>query len=323
MLKQISILILMFFSLQLVAQEGRTVIGRNQLLIGQQTSLTYMIKLNGNKKVNFNPFKTFIPAKIITGTKNKSNNQMVELEIMKRFHDTIVSGKNKERIWIGGYKITAWDSGYFEIPSVEIKFGNQKLILPSALIQVNLVPAEKDKDIYDIKESFTKLPNEPFSDKMKRFASNYWWLILPIALMTILIFFFIKRKTKEPKAILTNELSLKEKAILEIEKLENEKLWSKGMLKKHYVELSFILRSFLGKEFGINLLEKTTYETKLLLAQIGLTKQTIEEINEILIQSDMVKFAKSTPEELEILSISSLAKKIILETDNKKKLNVN
>ena len=172
----------------------------------------------------------------------------------------------------------------------------------------------KGQDIYDIKEGYAKLPAEPISIQIKNFfKSNRWWLV-PIILIGLgtWIYFRWKKVTKKPIKI--KVLSLKERTLMAIDALEKEKLWEKGKLKKHYIELSFILRSYLAARYEVNLLEKTTQETKLLLTQKGLNKETIEVIVEILIQSDMVKFAKSSPDELSVLRISVLAKQIIAET---------
>jgi hypothetical protein len=110
------------------------------------------------------------------------------------------------------------------------------------------------------------------------------------------------------------ELSLKELTLIAIDKLEKERLWEKGKLKEHYIELSFILRSYLSTLYGINLLEKTTKETNILLQQKGLKEITIQSIINILNESDMVKFAKSQPEEIAVLKISQLARQIVSET---------
>ena len=69
----------------------------------------------------------------------------------------------------------------------------------------------------------------------------------------------------------------------------------------------------------IHLLEKTTSETKLLLAQKGIKKDLITKIEDVLQQSDMVKFAKSTPDEITILSVSIIAKEIIQEINSSQK----
>lgn len=305
---------LTFTFCSLFGQEGRTVVGKNQFLIGQQTSLTYMINISNNSKIECKPFSTFIPSKRFNPKSKLASKEMIEVEIMQSFHDTIVKGKNNEQVWIGGYTITVWDSGYFEIPEMVVQVDSKEVVCPSTLIRVDLVAAKKGSDIYDIKEMFADLPEQSLSEKAKDFFKLNWWWFIPIIMIIILIIIYLrwKKVTKIPEKV--KELSLKEKTLLAIDALEKERLWEKGKLKKHYIELSFILRSYLSSRYELNLLEKTSHESQLLLIQKGLNKETVETIGEILIQSDMVKFAKSAPDEISVLRISVLAKQIVAET---------
>ncbi len=109
-------------------------------------------------------------------------------------------------------------------------------------------------------------------------------------------------------------ISLKQRTLIAIEALEDAKLWERDQLKEHFVELSYILRSYLTSRYNITLLEKTTYETTIVLTEKGLNEDTVNVILRILSQADMVKFAKSKPDTISILRISTLAKQIVAET---------
>jgi hypothetical protein len=50
------------------------------------------------------------------------------------------------------------------------------------------------------------------------------------------------------------------------------------------------------------------------LTKKGLNEDTVENIGRILSESDMVKFAKSKPEVISILRVSTLARQIVAET---------
>jgi len=109
-------------------------------------------------------------------------------------------------------------------------------------------------------------------------------------------------------------MNLKERTIKAIEALDASELYNKGQLKEHFVELSYILRSYLTSRYNISLLDKTTEQTKIILTKQGLNDETVDTIARILSQSDMVKFAKSKPEVISILRQSTLVKQIIAET---------
>lgn len=302
------IIFLLIFASYANAQKGITTLEKSSILIGQQTLLTYHVTLKENFKAKPKPFKLFIPA-------NKKNQkgiiEVTELEIITPFSDTIINVKGKKE-WFGTYAITAWDSGIFMIPQAVFSFNDKIIEFPETYLNVKLVAAVKGQDIFDIRESFADIPNEPFS--IKQFHSENWWWLDPIIFLIIGLFIYLKLKKKNKVSDHFKQLSLKEKTLSEIEALEKSKLWTVGKLKEHYVELSFILRSYLSTRFEINLLEKTTFESKILLTQKGLHKKTVETIVEILDHADMVKFAKSEPEEITAMRLLVLSKQIVTET---------
>ena len=297
-------------------QEGQTILDKNRLLVGEQFVITYHVTLKKGENVSFEPFKMNLVAQNPKNQKEKTS-----LEIVNPFEDTTLINKGK-REWFGSYKVTPWDSGFFQIQTVEYTINGKANYFPSVSFLVDLVKSKKGQDIYDIKESFVKLPPKKFSIKeaLKEFNSkNGWWFYaVLVVLIGLFIFYRLRKRKKEKVKPILNEvvrpLSLKEKTILAIENLEKKQLWKQGFLKEHYVELSYILREYLSKRYSLSLIEKTSYESKLLLTQKGIPVLTIDEIGEILNQSDMVKFAKSEPEEITVIRLSSVAKKIVEQT---------
>jgi hypothetical protein len=297
-------------------QEGQTILDKNKLLVGEQFIITYHVTLKNGENVSFEPFKLNLVAQNPKVQKEKTS-----LEIVNPFEDTILVNNGK-REWFGSYKVTPWDSGFFQIQTVKYTINGKANYFPSVSFSVDLVKSKKGQDIYDIKESFLKLPPKKFSFKeaIKEFNSkNGWWFyIVIIVLVGLFIFYRLRKRIKEKEIPSLVEvvlpLSLKEKTILAIENLEEKELWKKVLLKEHYVELSYILREYLSKRYTLSLIEKTSYESKLLLTQKGIPVLTIDEIGEILNQSDMVKFAKSEPEEITVIRLTLVAKKIVEQT---------
>jgi hypothetical protein len=96
--------------------------------------------------------------------------------------------------------------------------------------------------------------------------------------------------------------------------LTNTKLWEQDKLKEHYVRLSFLLRNYLAKRYRLSLLDKTSFQICALLSKCELHVSLQRDIQKVLDQSDLVKFAKSVPTEFEILNVSVLAKEIVEKT---------
>lgn len=299
----------LFISFSGISQKLSSNVSVKKILIGEPIMVTYSVVLDKNTTIDFEEeHDNIIGNTAGGGTLTKKNAQF---EITEAFTDT-TKFKNNDKEWIGRYTVTIWDSGTFILPAPRIYINDSSYKFQDIVIYANYTKQIKGVDIYDINESFAEIPEEPFSFT-EFLEKNWWWLLI---LLLIIPIYFIVRRGKQDKipAPLFKAMSLKERTLLAIDALDNEKLWEKDKLKEHFVELSYILRSYLTARYSIAVLEKTTYETKLLLTQKGLNEDTIENIGRILSESDMVKFAKSKPEVISILRVSTLARQIVAET---------
>ena len=299
-------------SLSGFAQKLTTKVSESQLMIGQPITLIYSIKGELNDTIIFAPKADIIKARAITSNGALST-ESVDFEIVDDFRDTFIVRQNKKE-WIGQYVITVWDSGAFILQGPSIVINDSTFTFDDVALLCHLSDQIDGVDLYDIKENYAEIPPKPFilTDYLKR---NWWWLSL--ILLPIPIFLIIRRIRRRKHAENVEEarpISLKQRTLIAIEALEAAKLWEKNKLKEHFVELSYILRSYLTSRYEISLLEKTTFEATLLLTQKGLEKETVDVIVRILSQSDMVKFAKSNPDVVAILRISTQAKQVVAET---------
>lgn len=312
MLSTIAAVLLCAFS---QAQELKSWVNPSSILIGETVEYTLRIKLAPGSRIRYEAFQGFIPGKLKLPNGSLATGQTVEVELLEEFSDSLHKGASYDT-WIGKYSITVWDSGTVVLPEQSIVINDSTFYFSSLEVNARFVAPIKDQDIYDIRESFADIPEpQTFLQKTLGFLiANAYWL-LPLLAVLVLVIIQLRRHKKAAKSKpKVKEISLKDKTLLAIESLEQQRLWEQGKLKLHYIELSYIMRSYLSSRYNLNLLEKTTLETRLLLRQSGLVDETIDTLMTILTQSDMVKFAKSSPDELSILKVSVLAKQLVAET---------
>ena len=283
---------------------------KTDVLIGTPVTLTYEVVTDENDSIMFTPADKSIEIRNNSGGELTAEAGVIE--IRKDFKET-TKIKNGKKYWSGTYSVVVWDSGSFVVPGPKISISDSIMYFKDLRINCDFSQKKSGIDIYDIREDYVKLP--PEESKLKVFLNNYWWIILLLIIAPIAIIIFIRKRRKNNQPVkIVKAMSLKERTLMAIDALENEKLWEKNQLKQHYIELSYILRSYLKTRYDVSLLEKTTFETKALLLQLGLNNDTVDTVILILSQSDMVKFAKSKPEVIEILKISTLARQIVAET---------
>jgi hypothetical protein len=272
---------------------------RNSLKIGEQTELIYEIKGTGEK-----PSISF-PAK---SGKILCENKQFSLEVIGVFNDTFIQQQNSW-IWRGAYVVTAWDSGQFVIPSFSISLNKKVETFDKITLNFTFPKVDKSGEIKDIKSIFTDIPSE-FQTWLKK---NYTWILWSLLIVAIILITWLWLKRRKKKLPIENkkQLSSAELALREIDQLIQQKFWIEYGEKEYYVKLSFILKTYLGANYQLSLSEKTSYEIQLLLSQVQISKEILIDIQWVLQQSDMVKFAKSEPSEMDMMKIGICSKSIV------------
>ena len=295
MRKGFYILILCLLSYVTVAQP-KAYVRRNSFLVGEQTELLYEVKgIKKSDKLSFVP-----QQKQILGAKG--------VEIIGEFQDTLISTRNGFT-WQGSYTITAWDSGRATIPATTILVNDSVLNLNAINLFIKTPKIKEGKGLYDIKEKFEEVPSST-----SLFFQKYWvWIISGLLLIVGLILYFKFRK-KKVQSTLEISLSLKEATLQEMDNLFAKRLWEQEGLKEYYFQLSLILRNYLGKRYTLSLMDKTSYQIELILGQLNVHQDLQREINWMLNQADLVKFAKSSPDISEVMQSIQRAKEIVTKT---------
>lgn len=309
----IYILIFLGTSITGWSQQLSESISQDNVLIGEPVSIKYIVKTKLTDTIAFAEKLDYLDGRFKEGGGSLSK-KGAEFELVEPFRDTIIAlGMNKK--WIGEYIVTTWEDGEYIIPGATIGINDSTYRFDDLALEVTLVDQKEDVDLYEIRENFTDIPEEPFS-AMKFLKRNWWWIAIVVG--ALVMGWLIVRRRRWDREIENREdirpMNLKERTIKAVEALDNSELYNKGKLKEHFVELSYILRSYLTARYNISLLDKTTEQTKLILTKQGLNDETVDTIARILSQSDMVKFAKSKPDVISILRQSTLVKQIIAET---------
>ena len=192
------------------------------------------------------------------------------------------------------YKLTSFDSGRYVIPKQPIYIWNQPYYTDSIAIDVATVAVDTTKQkMYTIKA----IQGEPYT--FDDFKPYLWW-ILGFLLLLGIVLYFILRKKETPEEI-EAKIPPYELALQRLRELDDKQLWQKNKVKKYYVELTNIVRSYIEREMNIPALESTTDELLETItdfntsSSLNIPEQTIIKLRKLLRDADLVKFAKFKP----------------------------
>lgn len=277
-------ILLLLFSTTLFAQPKKvtTSIDTVKNKIGAEFKLSIKTNVDTLSKVKF-PESKFFGA----------------LEVLESYKvDTVKKGDRYELI--KKYGLTQFDSGKYTIPRIPIIINGKTVYSDSLAIEISDVKVDTLKQkMFDIKDIAT----------VKSPMGNWWiyvLVILGLVGLGFFIFYLLKNRKPKTKAEVVVYKTPIEKATTLLQQLESKELWQKGAVKDYYSELTDIVRNYIEEEIKIPAMESTTSELIEGLRKaakqkkLKLSNDTVENLEKVLQQADLVKFAKVTPMDYEI-----------------------
>ena len=263
-----------------VGQKAEVLLEPEAILIGEHAEFTLKVEAHVDERIIFPLFSDTIHN---------------EIEILRYgMIDTTYTDDNKHVAYTQTYIITSFEEGYHPIKPVTfksvinndtLKFESEPLLLTVKSVDVDMEAAPKDiKPIIEIPRTFAEM-------------LPYILIVLLIVVIVLFIVYYLKQRKKKPA-----EQSVWERpdvpayaaALSKLEALRKSNYLKEEKFKLFHSELTDILRRYIEKQFGINAPEMVSDE---ILSQTkkALNVQEHNKLKEILILSDLVKFAKHKP----------------------------
>ena len=194
--------------------------------------------------------------------------------------------------------LTSFDTGYVEIPSIGIKY----------------YKSAKDTSVYTSYTDYmyiyvepaaidTTMAYRPIKTPIKQnitFEETVPFVGGGIILAgLVLLIIYIARRSRKKTNIEEEEVKPQIPAIVtareKMAQLKEANLWQSGKYKDYYTDLTGIAREYLEGQFNIDAIEMTSDEILDEVRKIQLDNLIFSKLQNTLITSDLVKFAKATP----------------------------
>ena len=293
---KIYILLLLFSTTVFAQKQVETKIDVTKNKIGAQFNLTLTTNVDTLSSVTFPKGKMF-----------------GKMEVIRDYLIDTIKKNNRYEL-IKKYGLAQFDSGKYYVPSLKVIINKKEFQTDSLLVEVsNVVVDTLKQKMFDIKPIAEANSNK----------SWIWKLILILLLISgigVLVYRFIKKRQlkKIEEEVYKTPI---EKATNLLNVLEKKELWQKGEIKNYYSELTNIARNYIEEAIEIPAMESTTSELieglriASLKKKMSLSQETIENLERVLKQADLVKFAKSRPSDFEITEDRKKIEKAIIILD--------
>lgn len=291
-MKKLFLFSMLFIGFLSYAQESPVSISTNTTSIKIGEQIQYKITVKGLNNIVFPTIKL---------------DSLKKVELVEALPtDTLKNQLEKK------YLLTSFDSGVYVIPQQEILINNSKYLTDSLLINVATVKVDTLKQkMYEIKA--VKSEPKTFDD----YKHLLWWLLIILAIIGVALY-FIFRKKKEKEVIVY--VAPIQEAFQRLKELDEKQLLQQNKVKIYYSELTDIVRTYIEKDIHIPALESTTNELIETIndfnesSNLGISKETIQQLKRVLQSADLVKFAKSNPIGEEIKADRNTVELILKDT---------
>jgi hypothetical protein len=249
------------------------------ILIGEQTMLHLTVTIDKDKNV-----QVVIPGDTLM--------RGVEVLAFSKPDSSII--ENNRLLIKQDILITSFDSALYLLPPLKVIDGPDTVYSNQVALKVSTVPVDvgNPEDFFDIKEVW----KPPFV-----LADYYPWIFgVLIALFLICVVGYIIQRMRNQKPIIpfrrdTPKLPPYEQAIMELNRIKQQKLWQQGRNKEYYTSITEILRRYIVDRFGMNAMEMTSGEILDMIKRDSEADSVYENLKQILQLADFVKFAKWNP----------------------------
>lgn len=265
----------MLFAYAQVTVESR--IDSIQILVGDQTDITLTVKAKEGSRVVF-PF--FEPSQYITpGLEVLDCSKQDTIKV----YDGFLSISRK-------YTLTAFDEKLYYIPSMNVTVDGKSYKTRSLALKVLTIPVDTlhPEKFYPPKD----VQGNPFM--WSEYSSVFWAGALSVLLFVLM--YYLWTRLKENKPVITKIKFIKhvpphQKALTEIEQIKANKMSASEDQKAYYTRLTDVLRKYIKERFGFNAMEMTSGEIIHHIQQEQ-DKKLVDELKDLFMTADLVKFAK-------------------------------
>ncbi len=207
-------------------------------------------------------------------------------------------------------ELSIYRTGEFEVPAIQVELtgtdGKPQILLSTPTrVKVQSVLQSGNETLRDLKPQAEIPPDyKPFILFLTALAA--------FSLVVYQVLRYLRKRRYSPAPTVFVDSRPPEQLAREaIGRLIEKRFVEHGLFKDFYLELSEIIKRYLGIKLGVLSLERTTEEFTADLKSTAISHEGYRRINDFLMDCDLVKFARYRPSREEVGRIVEMAYRII------------
>ena len=226
-----------------------------------------------------------------------------QLDIIKRSEVERTSDADSNVIVKQQLTLMTFDTGQVQVPPVGLTYA-RSFDDPDRL-KAYTDPIKLYSTTMSVDTTMTYKPIVEPIDAPVKFKEVFPWILGALLLVLLVIGIWYWRKHRKPKVDVDGNIVRGpvippyDKAVGDLKKLREEKIWQSGKVKEYFSSLTDIAREYIEGQFGVNAIEMTTDDILEEVRPLHFPKETYDKLKDTMEIADLVKFAKYSASTLE------------------------
>ena len=226
-----------------------------------------------------------------------------QLDIIKRGEVERTADADSNVIVKQQLTLMTFDTGQMQVPPIALKYA-RSFDDPNRL-KAYTDPIRLYSTTMTVDTTLAYKPIvEPIAAPVK-FKEVFPWILAALLLVLIALGIWYWRKHRKPKVDADGNvvrgpvIPPYDKAVGDLKRLREEKIWQSGKVKEYFSSLTDIAREYIEGQFGVNAVEMTTDDILEEIKPLHFPKETYDKLKDTMEVADLVKFAKYSASTLE------------------------
>lgn len=248
-----------------------------EILIGEQTDIALSVTAKKGSKIKLPTYK---PSQYITPGVEVLDNSIPDTA---QLDNGLIKITRR-------YTLTSFDENLYYLPPMKVNVDGKEYKSKSLALKVLTVPVDTlhPEKFYPPKG----VQDNPF--QWSEWEGAFWLSVIFVLICVLTYYLWTRLKENKPviaKVRIIKKIPPHQKALKDIEQIKETKLSVSEDQKTYYTLLTDVLRKYIKARFGFNAMEMTSSEIISRLQQEN-DKKMIDELRELFMTADLVKFAK-------------------------------
>ncbi len=238
-----------------------------EIMMGEQAQVLLTVQAPEGATVEFPPYKprqVLVPGVEIVGSRR---HDVHTLELV----------------------LTSFDGNLYHLPPFVVKVNGKEV--KSADLALKVVEVEVDTTKLDKYFGPKDVQDNPFL--WSEWSLAFWLSLLLFVLVGVVYYLYLRFRSNKPiiaRIKIIKRILPHQKAMKEIEQIKADRMVTSENQKEYYTKLTDTLRRYIEERYGFSAMEMTSTEIIERLMQTD--QQSLDELRQLFMTADLVKFAK-------------------------------